>query len=230
MEVKLLKATEGGMELVADSARVSGIPGGISNEQIVKMIVDNDYSSALEHIVFTFELKDISIALARELLEHRMVSHTGRSTRYNEESGFGYYVPVELQRAGKEKQLEKFNETVALMDKAYKELRASGVSRESARYLLPLALHATYIWTINARSLMNFLGLRLCVRAAPEFRELAAKIYALASEKYPVIFKDIKCRAWMWGVCPENGVRASTNCPYKEKIPTKDDVKKVMWK
>lgn len=230
MEVSLLKATEGGMELVANSARVSGVPEGLSTEQIVKMIVNNDYSSALEHIVFTFELKGISIALARELLEHRITSHTGRSTRYNEEADFRYYIPVELQRAGRENELEKFREAAAYLNRVYRDLRASGVSRESARYILPLATHATYIWTVNARSLLNFLGLRLCVRASPEIRELAARLHALATEKYPIIFKDAKCRAWVWGACPENVVRAGTNCPYKEKIPTKDDVIEKLWK
>ncbi|MBI5254130.1 MAG: FAD-dependent thymidylate synthase, partial [Euryarchaeota archaeon] len=171
MNVKLLKYTKGGVELIAKSARVSGVPENIPDREVVRMIVENDYSSALEHIHFTFDLQDISIALSRELLEHRIASHTARSTRYVEEANFGYFVPKEFQR--NKKALKLYNETIEQVANAYRELRNMKITRESARYVLPLAAHTNYIWTANARSLINFLGLRLCVRASPEIRELA---------------------------------------------------------
>ncbi|HID65831.1 MAG TPA: thymidylate synthase (FAD), partial [Aquificaceae bacterium] len=37
----------------------------------------------LKHIYFTFDISEIIIAISRELLEHRIASHTARSTRYN---------------------------------------------------------------------------------------------------------------------------------------------------
>jgi thymidylate synthase (FAD) len=236
MKVELLKYTEGGLDLVTHSARVSGVPEGLSKEEIIRMIVDNDYSSALEHIVFTFDLQDISVALSRELLEHRVASHTARSTRYVEEADFGYFVPKEF-----EKNEEAKKEFVSLMEeisRVYRRLREVGVSRESTRYVLPLATYTNYIWTVNTRSLINFLGLRLCVRASPEFRELAKKVHKEVVEVYPEIFKGLGCRGKNWTVCPENAVRDSPQgkgCPYKIKgskvfIPTKDDIReKKEW-
>ncbi len=238
MKVELLKYTEGGIELVARSARVSGVPEHLSDGEIVRMIVENDYSSALEHISFSFNLSEISIALSRELLEHRIASHTARSTRYQEEKNFGYYVPAEF--AKKPELREKYEEAVKTIARTYKALRGAGATRESARYLLPLAAHTNYIWTINARSLINFLGLRMCVRASPEMRELAEKAYAIAADKYPQIFEGIGRRGKNMAVCPENEVRDSPqgkHCPYKVRgskafIPTKRDVKenKELWK
>ncbi len=238
MKVELLKYTEGGIELVARSARVSGVPEHLSDDEIVRMIVENDYSSALEHISFSFNLSGISIALSRELLEHRIASHTARSTRYQEEDGFGYYVPSEFTK--KPDLLKQYEQAIRVLAETYKGLRSAGATRESARYVLPMAAHTNYIWTVNARSLINFLGLRMCVRASPEMRELAEKVYAIAAEKYPRIFKDIGCRGKNMAVCPENEVRDSPQgklCPYKVRgsktfIPTKKDVMKSsgLWK
>ncbi|MBU2560037.1 FAD-dependent thymidylate synthase, partial [archaeon] len=82
--------------------------------------------------------------------------------------------------------------------------------------------------------LINFLGLRLCTRAAPEIKELAKRLHALALEVYPEIFKNIECRGRNLAVCPENEVRDSPQgkgCPHKGKgtktyIPTKADVRR----
>lgn len=231
MKVKLLKYTKGGVELIAHSARVSGVPEGVSDAEVIRMIVENDYSSALEHISFTFDLQDISIALSRELLEHRIASHTARSTRYIEEGEFDYYIPKELEK--NPEMLELYNDTMSNLSKAYKKLREVGATRESTRHVLPLGAYTNYIWTVNARSLINFLGLRLCVRAAPEIKVLARKLYRLAGEVYPEIFKDIECRGQNLAVCPENEVRDSPQgkgCPHKVKgsgayIPTKKEVR-----
>jgi thymidylate synthase (FAD) len=232
MKVKLLKYTKDGVDLIAHSARVSGVSKDVSRDEVIRMIVENDYSSALEHISFTFDLQDISIALSRELLEHRIASHTARSTRYIEEGEFEYFVPKEFEN---DKELLKlYNDTMADLSKNYKKLRDMGATRESTRHILPLGACTNYIWTVNARSLINFLGLRLCTRAAPEIKELAKSLHALVVEVYPEIFKNIECRGQNLAVCPENEVRDSPQgkgCPHKRKgsstyIPTKRDVRR----
>ncbi len=235
MKVKLLRYTENGIELVARSARVSGIPEHLTNEEIIRMIVENDYTSCLEHISFTFDISGISVALSRELLEHRIASHTARSTRYNVEKGFGYVIPeivegdAELRKIYKDA-IKYANESYSrLYDEILKKGYSKSEAREASRYLLPMATHTHYVLTMNARSLINFLGLRLCTRAAPEMRELARKIYDIVVKIYPEIFENIGCRGYTLGVCPENEVRDSTRCPYKKIIPTKKEIKEK-WK
>ena len=87
MEVRLLRVTPKGEELLEYATTVS------SHRISAKTLVENDYSSVLEHIVFTFDIRGLSVAASRELLEHRIASHTARSTRYNEEADFEYYKP-----------------------------------------------------------------------------------------------------------------------------------------
>ncbi|MGB2727957.1 MAG: FAD-dependent thymidylate synthase [Halobacteriota archaeon] len=224
MEVKLLRVTEEGIDLVAEAAKVSGVFSTQSAKEIVELIVDNDYSSVLEHINLTFDISRISVALSRELLEHRIASHTARSTRYMEEKGFGYYVPRELERKGKEEEARIYREAMKNAKEAYTKLRELGIAKEQARYVLPLALHTHYVVTMNVRSLLNFFMLRLCVRAAPEIRELAMRLYKICLDEYPAIFSNIWCRGFTLGVCPENEVRPN-ECPFKKILPKKQEVK-----
>ena len=199
----------------------------MSDAEIVRMIVENDYMSAIEHISFTFDISEMSIAGSREFLEHRISSHTGRSTRYNEEEGFDYYIPKEIRN--NPEALSEFNAAMEYSNKTYQRLKDLGVKREGRRYVLPMAMHCRYLWTINARSLVNFLGLRLCVRAAPEMRELAKKLHKIAVQIYPEIFDGIDCRGQILSVCPENTVRDGFPCPYKkgsQRVPTKAEIKK----
>jgi thymidylate synthase (FAD) len=226
VKVKLLRYTRDGVKLIARSARVSGIPESLGDREAVRMIVENDYGSVLEHVYFTFDISEISIALSRELLEHRIASHTARSTRYNLEEGFGYVTPEPLKRNRKLREAFKaaVSQTAENYSKLYRGMIGEGFTeeeaREAARYLLPMAAHTRYVWTVNARSLINFLGLRLCVRAAPEIRELAREIYRIVVKIYPEIFEGIACRGYNLGLCPENGNRPPT-CPYLKKIPAK---------
>ena len=223
MEVKLLRVTEEGLALVADAARVSGFPSMQGMEAMVKLITDNDYSSVLEHICFTFDIEGISVALSRELLEHRIASHTARSTRYNGEEEFEYYVPGRL--SSNEEAMRIYREAMKSANEAYVRLRGLGIGKEEARYVLPMALHTHYIVTMNVRSLINFFMLRLCVRASPEMRELAMRMYKICVREYPVIFSSIWCRGFTLGVCPENKARPA-ECPFRGIISNKQVVKR----
>jgi len=219
----LLRVTEEGLALVADAARVSGFPSMRGMEAMVKLITDNDYSSVLEHICFTFDIEGISVALSRELLEHRIASHTARSTRYNEEQEFEYYIPGRL--SSNEEAMRIYREAMKSANEAYVRLRGLGIGKEEARYVLPMALHTHYIVTMNVRSLINFFMLRLCVRASPEMRELAMRMYKICVREYPVIFSSIWCRGFTSGVCPENKARPA-ECPFSGIISNKQVVKR----
>ena len=223
MEVKLLRVTEEGLALVADAAQVSGFPSMRGAEAMVKLITDNDYSSVLEHICFTFDIEGISVALSRELLEHRIASHTARSTRYNGEEEFEYYIPGRL--SSNEEAMRIYREAMKSANEAYVRLRGLGIGKEEARYVLPMALHTHYIVTMNVRSLINFFMLRLCVRASPEMRELAMRMYKICVREYPVIFSSIWCRGFTSGVCPENKARPA-ECPFRGIISNKQVVKR----
>lgn len=233
---------------VAYSAKVSGVPETINDEEVFKVLVENDYGSALEHVIIKFDLK-MTKGNAPEWLEHRMVSHSGYSTRYirasegldKETPRFEIILPPHM--LGNERVAEKeiLQKRVESAIRTYEELIESGWPKEAARYCLPFAQAVgIYHVTINLRSLLNLLSLRLCVRSSPEFRCLAAQLYFELTRNLPIIRGLVGCRGFMKGVCPESGVtgvRAGKPhafyppCPFKVQespiyIATKSELQK----
>ena len=226
MQVEILEYTRNWKEIIREAIITSDRK--LSDEiidNLLDLVIENDYSSVLEHISVTMRIKGISIALSRELLEHRIgVSHTGRSTRYNEETDFHYYVPKELPSWT----YNKFLRLMERIQKLYNEMISNGIPKEKARYILPLAAHTEYVVTMNMRSLRHFLSLRLCARASPEMRELAEMIKKEVSTIFPFV-KKFGCRGENTGVCPENDARP--NSCQKKKIPSSKDIKRrnLIW-
>jgi thymidylate synthase (FAD) len=208
---------------VAYSAKMSGVPERVREEDIFKMILRNDYTSAFEHIIIKFDIK-ISKGNAPELLEHRMASHSGFSTRYihpnksaielggKEEDVYEIITPWHLietdsMNESKIEQRDLFLKNIQSNLEAYEELLAKGLPRESARYILPFCQAVgIYHFTINLRSLLNFLSLRLCVRVSPEIRSVAAQLYFEVIKEIPLMQGIIGCRGFMKRACPESGV------------------------
>jgi flavin-dependent thymidylate synthase len=230
---EVIKGKEAWKEVVY-ATRMSGVPEKIKDERAFKMMVENDYSSILEHILIKFDLK-MTKGCAPEFLEHRIVSHTGYSTRYikvsegigKETPNYEIILPLHLLKDEEIKKIIiKTNEDSI---KTYDDLISKGVIKEISRYVLPFSqVVGIYHVTINSRSLLNLLSLRLCVRASPEFRCIASQLYFNLIKQLPIMRGLVGCRGFMRGVCLESGVREKTPCPFKNPnspifIPTKEE-------
>lgn len=242
-EVKLLGKFND-WKFVVNSARVSGVPDEmkcyecngnhpskscpkckgegkieVTDEMIIEMIIKNDYTSCLEHIVFSFDVT-MSKLMAPEFLEHRISSHTGKSTRYTSNTEVGYIVPEYFKGKEIEADFHEFQEHVEAF---YNKLRdEKDVPRDHARNVLSMATKTQYIWTINARSLINFLGVRLCPRTYVGMRQIAKQVLKIVREEEPEVFNHIDCRGNNIGICLENEARPLA-CRHPE-IPTKNEV------
>ena len=225
MDVHLVKpliwnfSVVGGKEAwkeVVYSARMSGVPPEVKDEDVFKMLIANDYRSAVEHVIIKFDIK-LSKGNAPEFLEHRIASHSGYSTRYIEVSqgldkkdpAYEVILPLHLLKENLKKDGadQLLTGSVTESVEKYKEILSKGTPREIARYALPFAQAVgVYHVTMNLRSLLNLLSLRLCVRSSPEFRCVAAQLYFLLIEELPLSRGLIGCRGWMNGTCPESGV------------------------
>jgi flavin-dependent thymidylate synthase len=227
-EVRNFRLIDGGdaWKEVVYSARMSGVPPEVKDEDVFRMLVANNYMSAVEHVIIKFDVR-MSKGNAPEFLEHRMMSHSGYSTRYIEVSqGLGKTEPAyeiiapfhllgeEQKKDVKDTMSSSFNESI----KAYTTVLSKGTPREIARYVLPFGQAVgIYHVTINLRSLLNLLSLRLCVRSSPEFRCIAAQIYLNLVKELPQLASLVGCRGFMSGACPESnvtGVRTGTQHPF----------------
>ncbi len=240
MDIKIVKplvwnfSVQGGRDAwkeVVYSARMSGVPPEVKDADVFQMMVRNDYGSALEHIVIKFDVK-FSKGNAPEFLEHRLVSHSGYSTRYievskgmgKEEPGYEVILPLHLVKDPAVAEILKGSVKDSVED--YVEMLSLKAPREIARYALPFAQAVgIYHVSMNLRSLLNLLSLRLCVRSSPEFRCVAAQIYFALLNEVPELKGLAGCRGLMRGACPENdvtGVRTGEQHPFYPVCPFKE--------
>ena len=81
-----------------------------------------------------------------------------------------------------------FQETILQADKAYYKLIDLGIAKELARCVLPVSQYTEFIWTVNARSLMNFMCLRNDSNAQYEIAEYAREIENIFGMILPVTY------------------------------------------
>ena len=156
------------------------------------------HKSILEHLSYSFELKGISRACLAELTRHRMASYSVKSTRYTlkELKKQQSFLPIDnanLERASKWVVFTQDNETnnaIIHSLERLRELLANGKSNDVAKYALPEAYRTNLYWSVNARSLQNFLELRTSKRALFEIRKLAFAIYVNLPHNHKYLFKD----------------------------------------
>jgi thymidylate synthase (FAD) len=70
----------------------------------------------------------------------------------------------------------------------YTALVEAGVARELARSVLPVGAYTEFYWTVNARSLMNFVSLRAAETAQREIRRYALAVEAFLAREMPVTY------------------------------------------
>ncbi|HHO42018.1 MAG TPA: FAD-dependent thymidylate synthase [Epsilonproteobacteria bacterium] len=153
--------------------------------------VGNKYkhSSTLEHLTYNFYIQEISRALLQELARHRMASLSVKSTRYTlkelkEASDIDYDKFIVL--TGNELVDNASKQALNNLQKILK----SGTSNDMAKYCLPESYKTELTWSINARSLQNFLTLRSSKDALWEIRNLAHAIYEALPGDHRYLFEE----------------------------------------
>jgi thymidylate synthase (FAD) len=147
------------------------------------------HASTLEHIAYNFYVQGISRACLQELARHRMASLSVKSTRYTlkelKECDAINYKKF-LVFTGNE-MVDSASKTA--LDNLQKVLK-EGISNDIAKYCLPESYKTELTWSINARSLQNFLHLRTSKDALWEIRNLANAVYQALPEEHSYLFED----------------------------------------
>lgn len=190
----------GGDQRAVDSARVSFgsvSKGEAADRKLLEYLLEHGHFSPFEHSVFQFHIK-CPIFVARQWMRHRIASYNEISARYTEVHD-EFYFPAEFRaqdrsnRQGslpssnldQKKMLELYDKAVKASYAAYQELLDAGAAREMARMVLPVAQYTQFHWTINARSLLNFISLRADDHAQWEIRRYAEAIQEMFKARMP---------------------------------------------
>lgn len=151
------------------------------------------HASVLEHVSFNFYIEGISRACLQELARHRMASLSVKSSRYTlkELKDEAPFLPIiEPQRVEKYLVMTGVESVDMASIQALENLRiiiAAGTSNDKAKYCMPEAYKTELAWSINLRSLQNFLLLRTDKSALWEIRELANAIYCAIPKEHKTL-------------------------------------------
>lgn len=174
---------------------------GPADKGLIGFLMGEAHGSPFEHSYFRFHVQ-APLSVAREAIRHRIgVSWNEMSGRYTEIPEL-YHVPTEMRsQVGKPgryrfetiRDLDVFDAATEEFEAAgreafarYHRLLKLGIAKEQAREVLVLSTMTQWIWSFNARSLMNMLHLRNAPNALKEFREYAEVIEQIFREEMPL--------------------------------------------
>ena len=172
-----------------------------SDEGLIGFLMRARHGTPFEHNSFRFHVRT-PIFVAREWFRHRIGSFNEFSMRYAKATD-EFYVPepedvrsqvgkpgaYSFEPVSPELAEQTREELQAVYEHAfdtYERLVEAGVARELARSVMPVGAYTEFFWTINARSLMNFVSLRAAETAQREIRRYADACERFLAEKMPV--------------------------------------------
>ncbi len=172
-----------------------------ADEGLIRFLMRDRHGTPFEHNAFRFHIRT-PIFVAREWFRHRVGSFNEFSMRYAKATDDFYvpeaedvrsqvgkpgaysFEPVDAELA--ERTREEFREVYDHAFETYERLVDAGVARELARSVMPVGAYTEFLWTVNARALMNFVSLRAAESAQREIRRYADAVEQLFAEKMPV--------------------------------------------
>ena len=178
--------------------------GGKDKALIDRVGNKNSHSSTLEHLSYNFDISGVSRALMQELARHRMSSFSVKSSRYTLKelkNGFDFinaeYDNLTMAEASKFIVLSGNSDInyygFLALQNLQKALKDN--SNDVAKYVMPESYKTSLVWTINARSLQNFLQLRTNKAALQEIRNLAYKVFEVLPEEHKYLFEEYLYKA-----------------------------------
>lgn len=209
--------------------------------KLIKSLEDSKHESPFEHVSITFAISNISRACSHQLVRHRIASFSQRSQRYVDETGFNYFVPVNINSSKNIKEYyTHFMNKVGVIYEELKEdllnyfieeyrkvqnkepdtthIRAfKKMAGEEARYVLPNACSTQLVMTMNVRSLWNFFNLRCCNRAQAEINELAWEMLRQCKKRWPLLFEHAGPDC-MNGICKEKPGFSCGRPPFEKMV------------
>lgn len=156
---------------------------------IIKSCIVSGHTSVLEHLSFTFSIKNISRTCLAQLSRHRVAtSPTVESQRYTDYTVKPYRHKTPEAIANNPEAFAVYQDAIQTSFSAYLTLRGFGIKPEDARFAFAEASCCNLTITMNARALLHFFSLRLDSHAQAEIRELAGLILAAVLPLAPLTF------------------------------------------
>ena len=201
--VKLLTVTPEAEKTMGYVARVSN-PNNQDNPKVaglLKYCIKHNHWSVFEQAHMTVEI-ETTRGLAAQILRHRSFTYQEFSQRYADSSLLGDKIPLPHLRKQDTKNrqnstddLDEFLvqdyelEMEKLFDssmKLYQSMLKSGVAKECARFVLPLATPTRLYMTGSVRSWIHYIDLRSANGTQKEHMDIANAVRDVFVEQFPI--------------------------------------------
>ena len=203
MKVSLVSVSPDAEKHMAYCARVSN-PNNQDNDNfsgLLRYCIQHEHWSVFEQSFMTLEI-ETTRGLAAQILRHRSFTFQEFSQRYADSNLLGEIDLPELRRQDVKNRQNSINDLdPAIIDKLqkqmitlfssslalYNQMLESGVAKECARFVLPLATPTRLYMTGSCRSWIHYINLRSAHGTQKEHMDIANACKGLFIEHYPVV-------------------------------------------
>ena len=209
MNVRFISITPDAEKTMAYVARVSN-PKNQDNEKfagLLKYCIKHSHWSVFEQAHMTLEI-ETTRGLAAQILRHRSFTYQEFSQRYADSSLLEEVIPLPELRRQDTKNRQNSTDDLDPLDKQhyelemrkhfdaamklYKKMLDSGVAKESARFVLPLATPTRLYMTGSCRSWAHYIDLRSAHGTQKEHMQIAAACKAIFVEQFPNVAEALE--------------------------------------
>lgn len=169
---------------------------------LIRYLFTANHTSPFEHCVATFLIENVSRSFLAQITRHRMGSFTSASQHYTTYDEFPNVLDPQTLT------MEGVMEFLDNCDEMYKHLISVGIPKEEARQVLPNAKAVNLIWTVNARSLINFFNQRMCKRNVNEMYYFAMRLRHVCMMWIPELFDLVGPDCEVLGGCTQGKMKA----------------------
>ena len=202
MSVKLISVTPDAEQTMAYVARVSN-PKNQENPNYAKLLgycIKHNHWSVFEQAFMTLEI-ETTRGLAAQILRHRSFTYQEWSQRYADSSMLAESIPMfDLRRQdtkNRQNSIDDIDDFVKQeyeikirrhFDEAmvlYQSMLDSGIAKECARFVLPLATPTRMYMSGSVRSWIHYITLRSANGTQKEHMEIAEECKKIFVEQFP---------------------------------------------
>ena len=208
MNVRLVSITPDAEKTMAYIARVSN-PSNQDNENfagLLRYCIKHQHWSVFEQSSMTLEI-ETTRGLAAQILRHRSFTFQEFSQRYADSNLLGEIELPELRRqdtknrqnsiddldpAVVEKLEKQMNTLFSSSLSLYNQMLESGVAKECARFVLPLATPTRLYMTGSCRSWVPYINLRSANGTQKEHMDIAEECRKVFTEQFPSVSEALE--------------------------------------
>ena len=202
-KVELVTATPDAEKTMAYIARVSN-PKNQDNEDFAKLIkycIKNEHWSVFEQAYMTLQI-ETNRGIAAQILRHRSFTFQEFSQRYADSTQLGNIPIPELRRQDTKNRQNSLSDLSSEISnefqtrikiqfaesvKLYEEMIASGVAKECARFVLPIATPTRIYMTGSCRSWIHYIKLRSGHGTQKEHMDIANACKNIFCNQFPTV-------------------------------------------